>query len=795
MKNHTICLLSLGLLASQAAFAQNAERKFETARAHAGHLEIVTSDGTYLIRPYSQQIMETSFVPRGETYDPVSHAVVMAPRVKASLSTSAQRIVYATPGMSVVVTKSPFQIAYVYQGKTLTAEKHGYARNGKMESLDFTLAPGEALYGAGARAAGMNRRGKTFTLYNKPHYGYKESSMQLNYSIPMVLSSKLYAIHFDNPQIGELDFGSKDPNALRYDTIGGRKTYQVVAGNNWNELVGNYTELTGRQPMPPRWALGNLASRFGYHSEAEARATLDKYAADKIPVDAIIFDLYWFGKDIKGTLGNLTFDKDNFPNPVKMISDFKARGVKTVLITEPFILTTSTKWQEAVDSKILATTKAGAPYTYDIYFGNTGLIDVFKPEAKTWFWNIYKGLHEMGVEGWWGDLGEPEVHPSDLQHVNGSADQVHNIYGHEWARIIAEGYQKDFPNERPFILMRAGSSGSQRFGMMPWSGDVERSWGGLQSQPEIALQMGMQGLAYMHSDLGGFAFPYLDDELYVRWLQYGVFQPIFRPHGQEEVASEPIHRAEAAKALARTAIELRYRMLPYNYTLAFENNQQGLPLMRPLLFQEPTSKLMQHYAESYLWGNDLLVTPIVTKGQESKLVRFPAGSAWFDFYDGSRHPGGSNTMVKLVPEHIPVFVRAGAFIPLAPLVQTTRDYSTSHIDLHYYHDRSIKRSSGKLYDDDGKTAGAFEKSKYELLNFTSALSGNELRLTLARQTGKDYPATARSFSVVVHNVDAKPGTVKLDGNDIASNYDAASKSLTIQAPSSTAGRRELRIRL
>jgi alpha-glucosidase (family GH31 glycosyl hydrolase) len=203
--------------------------------------------------------------------------------------------------------------------------------------------------------------------------------------------------------------------------------------------VGSYTSLTGRQPLPPRWAFGNFASRFGYHTEQEARAVVKKFADQKIPLDAIVFDLYWFGKDIKGTMGNLAFDKDNFPTPKKMVSDFAAQGVKTVLITEPFVLTSSSKWQDAVDSKALATDAAGAPARYDFYFGNTGLIDIYSKTGKDWFWNIYKGLRQdYGVAGWWGDLGEPEVHPSTVRHGTGTADQVHNTYGHDWARLIAE---------------------------------------------------------------------------------------------------------------------------------------------------------------------------------------------------------------------------------------------------------------------------------------------------------------------------------------------------------------------
>jgi len=251
-----------------------------------------------------------------------------------------------------------------------------------------------------------------------------------------------------------------------------------------------------------------------------------------------------------------------------MIADFQNKGVQTVVISEPFVLDTSSRWQDAVDKQVLATGADGKPLAYDFYFGHTGLIDIFGKQGKDWLWDIYKGLHQQGVKGVWGDLGEPEVHPTETRHATGSADQVHNIYGHQWARLVAEGYQRDFPNERPFILMRAGYSGTQRYGIMPWSGDVNRGWDGLQSQPEISLQMGMQGVGYMHSDLGGFANPVLDNELYQRWLQYGVFQPVFRPHAQDEVPSEPVYREDRTRALAREAIRLRYRLLPYNYTLA-----------------------------------------------------------------------------------------------------------------------------------------------------------------------------------------------------------------------------------
>jgi alpha-glucosidase (family GH31 glycosyl hydrolase) len=442
-----------------------------------------------------------------------------------------------------------------------------------------------------------------------------------------------------------------------------------------------------------------------------------------------------------------------------MISTLKEKGVKTILITEPFILTTSKKWNEAVEKNILGVTKEGEPYTYDFYFGNTGIIDIFNPEGEQWFWDIYKNLINEGVAGWWGDLGEPEVHPSDLLHATGTADEVHNIYGHQWAKLVYEGYQKDFPNQRPFILMRAGYSGSQHYGLIPWSGDVNRTWGGLQSQVEIALQMGMQGLGFMHSDLGGFAGANLDDELYTRWLQYGVFQPIYRPHAQEEVPSEPIFREPKTKALAKKSIELRYQLLPYNYTLSFENNQNGKPLMRPLFFEE-VNDITLNTRETYLWGNDFLVSPVVKAGLTAQAIYFPSNSNWFDFYTDEKISGGQTKTIQLVPTSIPTYVRGGAFIPMIQPIQNTTAYSLNSFDVHFYFDETVSESDYKLYNDDGKTPYAFEKGMYEIIAFESEYKKNTLTIEIEQKLGSEYPFSSKEIKLVLHNISKAPKKVK-----------------------------------
>jgi len=777
-KIQVLCLL---VFLSGMVSAQNMQRIYKSHELKSEHLLVKTNDGQYLIKFYDENIVETSFIPTSESFNAESHAVVLKPEeVDAKLTENKSELTYSTSGMAVSLSKSPFQISYSYKGKHLISEKTGYSTSNENESIDFNLESTESLMGGGARVLGMNRRGNRLQLYNRAHYGYGTHSELMNYTMPLVISSKRYAVHFDNAPIGFLDLDSQKTNTLAYETISGRKTYQVIAGETWPEFMKEFTDLTGKQALLPRWALGNFSSRFGYHSEEETRSTVDQFKKDSIPLDAIILDLYWFGKELQGHMGNLEFLRDSFPNPKQMMADFNKKGVKTILITEPFILTTSKRWDEAVENKVLGTDSLGNPFKYDFYFGNTGLVDVFKPEAMDWFWNIYKEQIDNGAGGWWGDLGEPEVHPSALQHINGSADEVHNIYGHQWAKLVFEGYKKDFPDQRPFILMRAGAVGSQRYGMIPWSGDVSRSWDGLKPQTEISLQMGLQGIAWMHSDLGGFAGANLDDELYTRWLQYGVFQPIFRPHAQEDVPSEPVFREAKTKALAKKSIELRYRMLPYNYSLAHDNSVSGMPLMRPLFFEEENNTKLFDISDTYMWGDAFLVSPITDAKATKREVYFPANNTWFDFYTDEKIEGGSAKEVEVFEDHIPVFVRAGSFVPLAKLVQSTVDYSSKHIDLHYYHSNAIDAGKGNLFDDDGSTPEAYEKGNYELINFTSHSTKKTLEIGFESKKGESFDAVNREFELIIHNVIKKPKKVKLAGKKTSYSWDAVKNFLSVK---------------
>src|SRR5690606_14655205 len=278
------------------------------------------------------------------------------------------------------------------------------------------------------------------------------------------------------------------------------------------------------------------------------------------------------------------------------------------------------------------------------------------------------------------------------------------------------------------------------------------------------------------------------------WLQYGVFQPIYRPHAQEAVPAEAVFRAPKTKALAKKSIELRYRLLPYNYTLAFENHLHGTPLMRPLFFEDDTQNL-QTDASEYFWGDVFLISPIMNSRITEKEIYFPKNYVWFDFYTDEKFEGGTKRTIKIHEDYIPTYIKAGAFIPMAKPMQSTKEYEGDILELHYYFDASVKESKGHLYNDDGLTPNAFETGLYELFHFESEFEKNEIEIELDAETGKNYAATIKTMELIIHNILKEPKSTKVDGENIKATWNATSKTLSIPLSWNTNKETEIKIKL
>jgi oligosaccharide 4-alpha-D-glucosyltransferase len=743
-------------------------------------------EGTWTFSGFNNTVIKTTYKPADYSKtEQVSDAVIAKPpAVTTKITNSVSQTVEWENQTSVVVQREKF---YYKSGKEVKVKSAAYFVQGDNRGFRFQLMANEQIFGGGERALPMNRRGYRLNLYNSPSYGYGLGAENLNFSVPIFISSAGYALFFDNPSKGYVDIGLTDKNTLEAGFSSGELTYYVVFGKNLDEIMNNYTAITGRQPLPPRWAFGNFVSRFGYRSEEQVREVVSKMKQDRFPMDGLLFDLFWFGDNIKGNMGNLDWvNMQKWPNPKQMLTDFKTQhNLKSVLITEPFILQNTKTYAEA--TPFLATDTEGKPMMIpDFYFGTGGLVDIFRKQSQEWIWKYYKKQIANGVSGLWLDLAEPEKHPANMMHNLKdygvtrlmSADEVHNVYGHYFSKMMFEKYTSDVSDQRLFLLNRSGFAGSQRYGVIPWTGDVARSWSGLKAQPLVLLGMSLSGLPYVHSDAGGFAqADQADPELYTRWLQFAAFTPVFRPHGTaledydksiKSIPSEPCFVEEPYKSIVRNYINLRYQLLPYNYSLSYEQAVLGKPLMRPLYYYNFTDSSALKAEDEYFWGDNLLVAPITSPGATSRMLYLPAGK-WYSLANNSVTDGNKWISQPADIKQIPVFVKEGSFVPLwisKDTIKSTGSYNSKEVTVRYY--PSATGSAYVWYDDDGTSTKTLEKADYELVTFKGITSGNKVTIDITTNNPNQYGKKFRRIFKIEFPVSLAAGQqVLVNGKPLA----------------------------
>ena len=606
-------------------------------------------------------------------------------------------------------------------GQTILADAPGALRlDGTRFTLRKDLPIDEHIYGLGDKTGPLDRRGGTFVDWDTDAYGFAPSSDPIYKSIPFFIGvnsqARAYGLFLDNSWRVSFDFGHKDASTIELGAPDGPIDYYVIAGPAIGDVVRRYTDLTGKPPLAPQWALGYQQSRWGYKSDAEIRGIAERLRSDHVPADVI-----WMDIDYQDHDRPFTVNQDAFPDLKKLNADMNAKGIRLVAITDLHVAYLPGKGYAPFDTGMAGNhfvhRADGSLYVAPVWPGPSVFPDFTRSATRAWWGSLYKDFIADGFSGFWNDMNEPAVFetptktmPIDNLHRiesddfaprNATHDEIHNVYGMQNTRGTFEGMARLREKIRPFVMTRASYAGGQRFAVT-WTGDNSSTWDHLRLCIEQLTNLGLSGFAYSGCDVGGFiggASP----ELLTRWYELAAFTPVFRNHsGNDAPRAEPWVDGPEHLAVRRRFIEERYRLMPYLYALAEQNARTGDPLMRPLFYDYPDAlKLDCDQALTFAVGRNLVVaSPARPESPRAQSICLPAGG-WYDYWTGLPVAEHKLTVTPKL-DAIPVFVRAGTILPRQQLVQSTMEVPSGSLGLDVYPGDGCR---GELYFDDGVSIG------------------------------------------------------------------------------------------
>ncbi|MBV8770771.1 MAG: DUF5110 domain-containing protein [Deltaproteobacteria bacterium] len=731
-----------------------------------GRLQQVRQDGANLVFSFeSSDLVLTAMLPNVIRHtwvpthwrlytEPVREAHAAARRYwpagqPLKIREISDKVYIETGDFLIEATRDPFHLCYcTSDGRPVLEEiaQGGLSWSYWDYSLRYLLAPDDHFYGMGqvdqlAGPVELDHRGQVREVWNQ----HSPPAVTI---FPSVLSLRGYGLLVDNPCRATWDLGHSDQQSFSYNARGGGLQYYVILGPQLPRLLQTTLELTGYPPLPPRWALGFLQSRYGYRSRQELESIAGLFRARELPCDGLILDVFWFRE-----MGDLAFDPQKWPQAREMIAQLKQHGFRTIVIEEPYLTRQSRNYPEALSRGYLARRYDGSPYTFDFWPGECGLVDFSNPAAREWWTERHRPLLQAGVDGWWTDLNEPAKHFQDMAQHAGPAAAVHNLFGLWMQQSVYDAHQLYAPNQRVFILSRSAFAGSQRYGTALWSGDVEKSFASLRKQVAVGLSVGMTGIPVWGSDIGGFGFGgECTSELYARWFEFSAFCPLFRPHGDQRQLREPWQFGAEIERICRKYLQLRYRLLPYIYNAAHEACTSGIPIMRPLVLDYPTDPQVLNIADQYLFGPDILVAPILDEGALERTLYLPQGS-WIDYWSDQIYVGPRFITTQANLDTIPLFVRQGAIIPTGLPMQYSSQHALDPLLLEIYRGAV---GSLTLYEDDGEST-AYQNGEYAQTHFAIHQSENEFICSLGQSEGR-FAGNASERTIIL-NIHLQPRVV------------------------------------
>ncbi|PLR97756.1 alpha-glucosidase [Bacillus sp. T33-2] len=718
---------------------------------------------------YRDDIVRFVVKPSGETSLKSSPALIAsAAAVEVSISEGDDLVSLSSSILTVAISKAPARITVTDKNGRVIIRQNtkgiGFKHSGEVICVN-EMNESDHFYGFGEKSGFLDKRGEKMTMWNTDVYApHNPETDALYQSIPYYMTlrdGKAHGIFFDNTFKSTFDFRS-DTDHYSFGAEGGQMDFYVMAGPGPKEVLEQYTHLTGRAPIPPKWAIGYHQSRYSYETEQEVRELAAIFKEKGIPLDVIYLDIHYMDE-----YRVFTFDRERFPDAKKLVADLKEQGIRIVPIVDPGVKEDPEYqiYQEGIYGNHFSKYIEGNIYYGDVWPGNSAFPDFTSDKVREWWGEKHKFYTDLGIEGIWNDMNEPavfnETKTMDLKvmHENDgdprSHRELHNIYGLMMGDATYNGMKKQLGGKRPFLLTRAGFSGVQRFSAV-WTGDNRSFWEHLQMSLPMVMNLGMSGVSFAGPDVGGFAHD-SNGELLARWTQVGAFTPYFRNHSAIGfVRQEPWSFGEKYEKVIKKYIELRYKWLPHLYTLFAEAYRSGIPVVRPLLMEYPDDEKTYNLSDQYMIGDNVIIAPIMQPSVEHRVVYLPEGN-WVSYWTEEVYEGGKHHMVHADLETLPIFIKQGSMIVHSEVRESTEAIDSKRT-IHYYFSEGDSFAF-KMYDDDGKT---FAYENGEFLEHAVQIQSSNKDIIVSIELRGDYRPEWTELELVIHGAPADT-QVKVNG--------------------------------
>lgn len=760
-------------------------------------IELLSRTARVRITAISPNVLRLRYAPNG-TF-PGEHSFAVLPTgvrepVGVHVEESAASVMLETGELRAKILRSPLRVLFLdKQGEVISQDLPGYpvAFNGSAFRVWKSMPEDEHYFGLGDKTGPLDHRNLAFTMWNTDAFGWQESTDPLYKDIPFFLAmrkGRAYGIFLDNTYRTSFEFGKEARDSYSFGSDGGELDYYFFYGPDPKRVIEDFTALVGREPLPPLFAVGYQQCRYSYYPESRVREIATEFRKRRIPADVIYLDI-----DYQEQNRPFTVDRKKFPTFEKMIQDLRAEGFNVVLITDLHIakLPGYKPYDQGMKNDYFVKNPDGSVFVGKVWPGESVFPDFTRDQVRRWWGTLYSDFVRMGVRGFWNDMNEPSVFeradktmPLDTVHsVEGRKTdhrEIHNVLGMQNARATYEGLLRLQPDVRPFVLTRAAYAGTQRYAAT-WTGDNSSTWNHMRISIPQLLNLGLSGYTFVGDDIGGFAGS-PTPELLTRWMELGVFNPVYRNHGTKGSRNrEPWVDGPQHEAIRRKYIELRYKLLPYIYTNLEDSSRTGLPLMRPMFLAYPTDDAFQTMETEFMFGNDLLVAPKVDEKVGPYDVILPKGS-WYDFWTG-KTVSGETLSVDPPLDAVPVFVRAGAIVPAQPVVQSTSEVPKGPLRILVYPGSDCR---GSLYQDDGNTL-AYQRGEFLRMNFTCEASPSNVKVNFSTEHAQ-YKPWWNTMQVTLFGILARPHEVQLNGKPVQGwRFEERTSSVLADVPAAAAG--------